>query len=276
MWSVRSMSGIGSERPAPNISAAGDLLGELVDAGGAEDVARPERLDHRPQVDQAVERVRVRVAEVDGGRVAVAVGEDRAEAGVDLGERLVPGRLDELAVAADEGRREPVGVRVELADAGALRADEAVAEDVVGVAADLDDLAALERHLEPAGRLAERAGSVVSRGWPSPRRAYRKRSSHARASRALCRRSDRRDVGDDHGEHRDEVDLADQRLGHRHRAAELGGGGEVPVAGRRQRREAEVEEVVRRVLATPVAKKARRRCPRSRRRGSANAIPSSR
>jgi hypothetical protein len=61
-------------------------------------------------VNQAVERVSVRVAEIDGRSIAVAVGEDRAEALVDVGEGLLPARFDELAVAPDDlgGARSPV------------------------------------------------------------------------------------------------------------------------------------------------------------------------
>ena len=51
-------------------------------------------------------------------------------------------------------RPQPVGIFVQLPDRDALRAQEAVREDVVGVAADLDVLVILERELEPTGRLA--------------------------------------------------------------------------------------------------------------------------
>ena len=95
-------------------------------------------------------------------------------------ERLVPGGLREAAVGLlDERRAQPVGVLVQVLQAGRLRADEAVAEDVLLVAADLDDLAPVERHLEAAGGLAERTGAdsavlvaASTVGEPTPRGLY--------------------------------------------------------------------------------------------------------
>jgi len=109
-------------------------------------------------VEGGAERGGGGVAEVRGQRVAAVFGFDLAEALVDERERLVPRHLVEPAVRASQQRRtQPVGVLVELGDRGALGADEALAEDVVRVAADLHDPVALQRQLEPAGGLAERA-----------------------------------------------------------------------------------------------------------------------
>ena len=149
--------------PGAEHEAGGDLLRHLVDGRGRVDVLRAERLAERRPVDHRAEAVGGGVAEVDGDRVAPALGERRGEAAVDLRQRLLPARLDELAVAADERRGQPVGVLVERLQALRLRADEAVAEDVVVVAADRDDLVAAHRHGEAAGRFAERAGAVVDR-----------------------------------------------------------------------------------------------------------------
>ena len=159
---MRSMSGIGTLRPAPNIRPTATCFGIWSTEEALKMLRRAERLEQRPQVDRPVQGVGVRVAEVGADRVAVAVGEDRAEAGVDRLEGLVPARLDQLAVAADQRRREPVGVGVQLAEAGALRADEALAEDVVGVAADLASPRARRARAQPAGRLAERTGAVAT------------------------------------------------------------------------------------------------------------------
>src|SRR5581483_5637806 len=87
--------------------------------------------------------------------------QDRRQSPIDLRERLVPARLREGAIAlTDERRPDPVGILVELLQRRALRADEALAEDVVFVSPDRDDLIVRERYLEPACRLAERTGPV--------------------------------------------------------------------------------------------------------------------
>ncbi len=183
--------------PAAEHVRAGDLLRHLVDRGRREDVARAQALEQRPQVHGAIQCVRVRVADVGGDCVAVAVGEDRAEALLDRREGLLPARLDQLAVTAHEWPLEPVRVAVQLPEAGALRADEAGAEDIVRVATDLLHLAAVELDLEPAGRLAQWARAVMQDGAhlsssvavdslrPASGRAAR---TQVRAPRA-CRRS---------------------------------------------------------------------------------------
>jgi len=68
----------------------GHLLGVLVDGAGAEDVARLQRLEQDPPVDQAAQVVGVRVADVGGDRVAAVLGLDRGQTAIDLGEGLVP------------------------------------------------------------------------------------------------------------------------------------------------------------------------------------------
>ena len=89
-------------------------------------------------------------------------------------ERLVPGDLAPASPprpAQRTGAAQPVGIVLELGERSALRAEEAVGEHVVAVAADEHELVALEVELEPAGRLAQRAGPV------------RDASSHARNAR---------------------------------------------------------------------------------------------
>ena len=62
------------------------------------------------------------------------------------------------------GARQPVGVVVELAEGGALRADEPLAEDVVAVAAGAGDPAVLDGERQAAGGLAQRADPQGSPG----------------------------------------------------------------------------------------------------------------
>ena len=147
--------------PAAEHQPGGDLLRHLVDGRRRVDVLGPERLDQRRPVERRSEAVGGGVAEVDGDRVAPVLGEHLREAVVDRRERLLPARLDQLAVAAHERLGQAVGVLVKLLQALRLRAEEAAAEDVVGVAADRDDLVAAHRHRQAAGRLAERTGAVV-------------------------------------------------------------------------------------------------------------------
>ena len=137
------------------------LLRHLVDGRRRVEVLRPEHAQPRGPVDQRGQVVGVRVAEVDGHRVLPVLGDQRREPAVDLLERLVPARLHQLAVAADQRRGQPVRILVELLDPVRLRADEAVAEHVVHVAADRDHLPSLGLDLEAAGGFAERAGPVV-------------------------------------------------------------------------------------------------------------------
>ena len=124
-----------AERRAEH-QAGGHVLGHLVDGGRGEDVARAERLHERAPVEQRVEVVGVRVAEVDGDRVAPVLVQQRRQAAVDLGEGLVPRDLLEAGrrcarAACGSGRVLVQGLQRE-----ALGADEPVAEDVVRVAAD--------------------------------------------------------------------------------------------------------------------------------------------
>src|SRR5205823_14992566 len=104
------------------------------------------------------------VAQVEADRVASVCLDDRQQPPLDLREGLVPGGLDELAVAPHQRSAQAVGIVLEALAAAALGADEAVREDVVRVAADLPHLAvAGNLELEPAGRFAERAGRVRRR-----------------------------------------------------------------------------------------------------------------
>src|SRR6185436_8164453 len=120
-----------------------------------------ERSHERGPVDERRHVVRVRVAEVDRDRVAAVLGEDWGEPSVDLLERLVPGGLDELAVAAHQRRGQAIRILMQLLDPVRLWADEAAAEDVVRVAPNRHHLLSLDLDLEPACGFAEWTGPVV-------------------------------------------------------------------------------------------------------------------
>src|SRR5439155_18166890 len=97
---------------------------------------------------------------------AVAL-EDGRQPALDLGEGLVPCRLDEAAVTLDQRRAQPVRVFVQVFQRHALGAEEAAAEDIVFRTADRRD-AALAVHarrgadLQPAAGLAQGADAVVA------------------------------------------------------------------------------------------------------------------
>ena len=144
------------DRAAEHV-AERDVLGHLVQRAGAEHLMGAERADDQRRVQAARDGVGVRVAEVDPDRRAAVLTDDRAEAFRDDGERLVPRRLGQDAVATDQRPRQPVGVVVEFGEARALRADEALAEHVVVVAAGAGDPAVGDGQRQAAGGLAERA-----------------------------------------------------------------------------------------------------------------------
>ena len=141
-----------------------DMLRHLVDRGGAEDALGPEHLEEDPRVEGSRHRVDVGIPQVDAHGAVAVLGDDRQQAGFDQGECLVPCRRLMDAVSLDQRGADPVRVLVDLAQCRSLGADEPVAEHVVTVAPDPDDLLFLMGDLETAGRLTQWAGPEVDRG----------------------------------------------------------------------------------------------------------------
>ena len=142
---------------------AGDVLGHLVHRGGGVDVAGAECLTQRGREHPAGQGVHVRVAQVEGDRVPAVRLDDPGQPVVHGRERLVPAdRLPPVAPAQSR-LADPVGVGIQMAEARALRAQVAAAERVVAVAAHAGDLVAVHGQLQPACRLAQRAGGVGQR-----------------------------------------------------------------------------------------------------------------
>jgi hypothetical protein len=84
---------------------------------------------------------------------------------LDGAERLVPADLPPQVAFPDQRLAQPVGVLVEPAEAGPLRADEALAERIVLVAADAGHVSALVKgQRQAADGFAERACPVDGRG----------------------------------------------------------------------------------------------------------------
>ncbi|CAM5688314.1 hypothetical protein SALBM217S_03192 [Streptomyces griseoloalbus] len=94
-----------------------------------------EAADEERRVEGAGHGVDVGVAEDDADGVGAVPFDDSAQSRGDGVEGLLPGGLAQLSVDADERGAQPVGVGVHLGEGGALGADEALAEDVVAVAA---------------------------------------------------------------------------------------------------------------------------------------------
>ena len=118
----------------------------------------PSALASTPAVDQCVEIVRIRIAEVEGGGVPPMLGEDRCKAAVDLGEGLIPGRFLEIRAVSDQRRPDAIRVLVQGLEPVALGADEAVAEDVVGVA--LDPVTTPSATVSSRPQVASQSGQV--------------------------------------------------------------------------------------------------------------------
>ena len=151
--------GHGDRRPAAEHERRGHLLGVLVDGAGAVEVARLQRLEHDAAVEQAAQVVGAGVADVGGDRVAAVLGLDGGQPAIDLGEGLVPRRRAQVAAGlADQRGAQAVGILVQLAQRGALGAHEAVAEDVVGVAADAGHRAVVDR--DAAARTSPRTAGT--------------------------------------------------------------------------------------------------------------------
>ena len=87
----------------------------------------------------------------------------RTEPFGDDGVGLVPGGFGQRAVATDQRPRQPVGIVVEFGEARALRADEALAEHVVAVAAGAGHPAVVDRQRQAAGGLAK--GQIRRAVW---------------------------------------------------------------------------------------------------------------
>ena len=132
-----------NRRPVAEHVPGREVLRHLVDRRGGIDVLRAESPEQDLEIDHGREVVGVRVPGIDSDGVAPALFEDGPKAGLDGGERLLPGRLAKLSVAPDKRSAQPVGVLAKLLQAERLRADEAGREHVFFVASDRVDLAVI-------------------------------------------------------------------------------------------------------------------------------------
>ena len=171
---VRSRSGTGTTDAAAEHVRRRHLLGVLVDGRRAEEVLRPERLerararracplrlcaDGLPRYTPTASRPwRSRIA---GRRSAMTANASSHDASRNPPDGVL-----------DQRRAHAVGIVVQRLEADALRAQEALREHVVGIAADLHHLVPVEGHLETAGGLAERAGPVGG-AHPASRKSIR-------------------------------------------------------------------------------------------------------
>ena len=119
--------------------ATGELARHLVQRGRAEHVARAGGAQQALHVQSETQPMHVRVAQRERERIAAMLGHQRWQPARDLGVGLVPGRLDEAAVALDQGLAQAIRVVLQVFQRHRLRAQVAVAEHVLLVAADGDD-----------------------------------------------------------------------------------------------------------------------------------------
>ncbi len=133
-----------NRRPVAEHVPGREVLRHLVDRRSGIDVLRAERPEQHLEVDHGREVVGVRVAGVDGDRVAPVLFEDRARARP-RPRRTPPPRSPREALRRlpDKRRAQPVGVLAKLLQAERLRADEAGREHVFFVAPDRLDLAVI-------------------------------------------------------------------------------------------------------------------------------------
>src|SRR5215207_9352845 len=91
--------------------------------------------------------------------------QDRAEPRLDGGKRFLPRGLAKLAILADQGSAQAVGVFAKLFQAKRLGADEAAGQDVLRIAPDRFDLTRFrDLDLQATRRLTKRASPEVRRG----------------------------------------------------------------------------------------------------------------
>jgi hypothetical protein len=139
-----------------------DVLGPLVDDAGRVDHRDPGHADEDPDVAAQVHGVGQRVADVGGdGADAVLLDHRQEQLGAAV-ERLVPAHLGERAVVPAHHRlAQPVGIVVQVAERRPLGAEVPLGPHVVTVGADQLDPLAAHVDLQPAHRLAQRAGAQV-------------------------------------------------------------------------------------------------------------------
>jgi hypothetical protein len=139
-------------------------------------------LQHHSVVDQRGEIVRAGITEIHRERVVAVLVAHTAQAFVDDRERFVPRhRAERAVVVAHERLAHAIRISFEMLERGPLRAEVAVAEDVVFVAAHERDGAAVEMQLEPARRFAEMARAVLNA------RLRRRHAGRLRPPAAPCR-----------------------------------------------------------------------------------------
>ena len=132
---MRSTSGTGIVSARAEHEAGRHLLRHLVDGARAVDVPAAQRLQQHAVVEHRTEVVRVRVAEVHRDRVVAVRGADLAEPPSISANASSQVTSRQSSPLADQRRAHAVGIGLELLDRGALRAQVAVTEHVVAVAA---------------------------------------------------------------------------------------------------------------------------------------------
>lgn len=136
----------------------------LVEGCGAEDVARAQGLEQTGVVKHQPDLVSAGVAGHRGHAVAPMLRLHGLQAAFDLGVGLLPTGRFEASVAFDQWLTQAVGVFVQVFQRGALGADVALAEHIIGLAADAGHTALADLDFQAAAGLAQWADAVVGGG----------------------------------------------------------------------------------------------------------------
>ena len=92
--------------------------------------------------------------------------------------RLFPGYLDPFAIDLPDRFAQPVRIGVYVLQAGRLGADISLAQYMIGVTLDRQDIGAVMLDRNPAHRLAQMAGPKMHPNWPAVRRHRHQRPSN--------------------------------------------------------------------------------------------------
>jgi hypothetical protein len=150
------------ERPHPaEQERRRHVLRPLVDCARRVEPLDARHRCERGDIARQREVVRGGIADVGGQGGLPMPLEHAAQQALHFCERLVPAHFAERLAVSDQRRAQTIGIVVDLAERGALGTDVALTPHIVLVRADLGDPVALDRDLESAHRLAQRAGLDV-------------------------------------------------------------------------------------------------------------------
>ena len=146
----------------PEHQLAGELFGQLVDAGGGEQIFRAEQAGKGPHAARQADVVCRRVAEIGRDRV-VAMFANALQTRVDNRPGFFPAGLAQRLAFAHQRPPQAIWIGVELRQRNAFGTQMARRKNVVVVAANASHRAAVQLQFQTAGGFADAADSVADR-----------------------------------------------------------------------------------------------------------------